>query len=126
MEPTVAPNRSPALLVLSDTVAIVVFATVGLVSHDHGLSPTGYARDALPILGCWFAAALLFHTYAGRHPRRVLATWAVGVPLGVLIRALALGRALNGKEAVFLGVALVSIGLFVIVLRSAVALTAPR
>jgi hypothetical protein len=55
----------------------------------------------------------------------VLATWALGVPVGVLIRALVLGRSLNGKEATFLGVALVSILLFVLVLRSLLALTPP-
>jgi len=113
------------LLALSDTIAILVFATVGLLSHDHGLSATGYARDALPILGAWFAVALLLRTYVTQRPRRVLATWALGVPVGVLIRALVLGRSLNGKEATFLGVALVSILLFVLVLRSLLALTPP-
>jgi len=113
------------LLALSDTIAILVFATVGLLSHDHGLSATGYARDALPILGAWFAVALLLRTYVRQRPRRVLATWALGVPVGVLIRALVLGRSLNGKEATFLGVALVSILLFVLVLRSLLALTPP-
>ncbi len=113
------------MLALSDTVAILVFATVGLVSHDHGLSATGYARDALPILGAWFAAALLLRTYVVQRPRRVLATWAIAVPVGILIRALVLGRSLDGKEATFLGVALVSILLVVVALRSLVALTPP-
>ena len=113
------------MLALLDTVAILVFATVGLASHDHGLSATGYARDALPILGAWFAAALVLRTYVVQRPRRVLATWALGVPVGVLVRALVLGRSLGGKEATFLGVALVSILLFVIVLRSAIVLV-PR
>ena len=124
MEPPAARGRSPALLALSDGAAILVFATVGLISHDHGLSATGYARDALPILGTWFAAAFVFRTYADQRPARLLATWAIGVPLGILVRALALGRSLNGKEAVFLGVALVSILLFVSLLRGLVSAAA--
>ena len=125
MESTFAPRRPPALLALADALAIVVFATVGLISHDHGLSATGYARDALPILGAWFVVALALRLYDVQRPGRVFATWAIAVPAGVLIRALALGRDLNGKEAVFLLVSLVTILIFVIVLRGLVALTPP-
>ena len=102
-----------------DAAAIVLFTTIGLISHHKGLSPAGYARDALPLLGGWFGASLLFHPYADRGKLRVLATWAVGVPAGVLLRALVLGRSLNGKEAAFLAVALVTIGIFVAALRIA-------
>src|SRR5579863_1312887 len=91
----------PALLAASDAVAIVAFVTVGLLSHRHGVSATGYARDALPILGAWFGVALLLRTYRRGGRRRLLATWAVGVPLGVLIRAVVLGRSLNGSELAF-------------------------
>lgn len=125
MESTIAPRRPPALLASSDALAIVVFATVGLISHDHGLSATGYARDALPILGTWFATAVVLRTYVVQRPSRLVATWAIAVPAGVLIRALALGRSLDGKEATFLVVALVTILLFVVGLRSLVALTPP-
>jgi hypothetical protein len=125
VESTLAPRRPPWLLALADALAIVVFATVGLISHDHGLSATGYARDALPILGAWFAVALGLRIYVVQRPRRVLATWAIAVPVGVLIRALVLGRDLNGKEAVFLLVSLVTILIFVVVLRALLALTPP-
>jgi len=43
---------------LSDAVAIVVFAIVGLVSH--GASAGGFAHDALPLLGGWFAVAAAY------------------------------------------------------------------
>ncbi len=108
---------TPALAALLDAAAILLFVSIGLVSHHRGLAPGGYARDALPLLAGWFGAALLFHPYAKAQFRRLLATWAVGVPAGVLMRALVLDRALNGKEAAFLGVALVTIGLFVAALR---------
>ena len=112
------PSTRPAVLAASDAVAIVAFVTVGLASHRHGLSATGYAQDALPILGAWFGVALLLGTYRGRGRRRLLATWAIGVPLGVLIRGLVLGRSPNADEFAFLGVALVFSLLLVLALRS--------
>jgi Protein of unknown function (DUF3054) len=120
--PIGAPSRSPAILIAADAIAILVFVTVGLLSHQRGLSPTGYARDALPILGGWFAAAAVFHPYSTQRISRFAATLAVGVTAGVLVRALLLGRALNGKEAAFLGVALVTILIFSAGLRVALVL----
>jgi hypothetical protein len=111
-------TRAP-LLAAADALAIVAFVTVGLVSHRHGVSATGYARDALPLLGGWFGVALALRTYRAGGTRRLLATWAVGIPLGVLIRALVLGRSLNGSELAFLGVTLAFSLLFVLGLRAA-------
>jgi hypothetical protein len=117
---TLAPNRSATVLATTDAVAIVVFATIGLISHHKGVTLRGYARDALPIMGGWFGAALLFRTYRTHRQSRVLATWLVGVTAGVLVRALILGHSLNGKEATFLAVALTFVLLFVYLLRSVV------
>ncbi len=114
------PVTRSTLLAASDALAIVAFVTVGLLSHKHGVSATGYARDALPIIGAWFGVALLLGTYRSGGRRRLFATWAIGVPLGVLIRAAVLGRSLNGSELAFLGVALVFSFLFVLLLRGAV------
>ena len=102
MELGLTTTRRPRLLPLADALGILTFATVGLLSHDHALSLTGYARDALPVLGGWFAAALVFGAYRNPSTRTLLLTWIVGVPLGILIRALALGRDLDGDQAVFL------------------------
>ena len=124
---TLAPNRPASVLAPTDALAILIFVTIGLISHHHGLSPRGYARDALPIMGGWFGAAILFRTYITHRQSRVLATWLVGVTAGVLARALILGHSLNGKEFTFLGVALAFVLLFVYLLRSAVGVfTVPR
>jgi hypothetical protein len=109
--------RPPLALAASDLAAIVVFVTIGLISHHKGFGLRGYARDTLPLAGGWLAAALLFHPYREQRRWRTIATWALGVPLGVLVRALVLGRSLNGSEAAFLAVCLVTIGLLVAVLR---------
>jgi hypothetical protein len=57
---------------------------------------------------------------------RLLATWAVGITAGVLVRALILGRALDGKEAKFLLVSLVFTLVFIAALRTATDLVARR
>ena len=97
--------------------ALIVFSVVGLLSHDGAVSAAGLARDALPLLAGWFAAALLFRTYRRRSGRALLLTWIVGVPLGVALRAVVLGRALEGREAAFLAVALTFTLVFVLALR---------
>jgi hypothetical protein len=108
------------VLAPTDAVAILLFVTIGLLSHHKGLSLRGYARDALPIMAGWFGAAILFRAYIVHRQTRVLATWIVGVTVGVVARALILGHSLNGKEAEFLGVALAFVLLFVYLLRSVV------
>jgi hypothetical protein len=83
-------------------VAIVAFATIGQLSHDHHVSRGGYAADALPLLVAWFAVA-----YA---TRRFVPTWLAGVTLGVVARTIALGH-YHWNELVFLLVALIFVGL---------------
>jgi Protein of unknown function (DUF3054) len=110
----------------SDAAALVVFAVVGLLSHHGTVTAAGLAHDALPLLAGWFAAALVFRLYTRPSVTRLVATWACGVTAGVLLRALVLGRTLNGREAAFLGVALAFTLLFVVALRLAVAATVFR
>ena len=102
---------------IADAVAILVFVTIGLLSHHGDVTLRGYARDALPFLGCWFASALLFRLYSRPGWWRLLATWAVGIPVAVLVRALVLGRHLGGNEAAFLLVSLVTVGVLVVAFR---------
>jgi hypothetical protein len=82
--------------------AIVVFATIGQLSHHGHVSATGYAEDALPLLASWLAADRLF---GGRF----VPTWLTGVSAGVLVRAAILSH-WYGKELAFWVVALTTIG----------------
>ncbi len=99
------------------------------ITHHHGFV-RGYARDLPAFLGCWFAAALAFRLYRRPGAWRLAATWALGVPLAVLLRALVARPPLNGKEGAFLAVSLVTIAVLVLVLRWLVSggfrLRAPR
>jgi len=109
--------RGARAVALADAASILVFVTIGLLSHHGDLTARGYARDALPFLGCWFAAAMLFGLYTRPGRWRLAATWAVGVPAAVLVRALVLGRDLGGKQAAFLVVSLVTVGVLVVAFR---------
>ncbi len=82
-------------------VAIVVFATIGQLSHHGGVSAGGYAADVLPFAVCWVVLA--------RWTGRFLPTWLGGVTLGVAIRMVVLGHE-RFSELSFLVVALVVIG----------------
>ena len=122
MRPLPAPTRPARTLALVDAASLVVFATVGLLSHGHALSAGGLARDAVPLLAGWFAVALALGPYRRRTVGRLVATWVLGVPLGVLLRALVLGRQLDGGQAAFLVTTLVFTALLLTIGRLLLAL----
>ena len=94
-------SRRPATT-SSDAFAILLFATIGQLSHHGRVSVTGYAEDALPFLVCWFAAFWLF---GGRF----VPTWLAGVTAGVAVRAVILSH-YRWNELAFWLVSLVFIG----------------
>lgn len=96
---------------LADAVAILVFATIGQLSHHGHVSVGGYAGDALPLLVGWFGAFWLFNG-------RFVPTWLVGVTAGVVIRLVVLSH-YHWNELAFWLVALVFVGLFAAVTRRA-------
>lgn len=108
---------SPPLAAGADATAIVVFTLVGLLSHHGGPSGRGLARDALPLLGAWFAVALLVRLYTRPAWQRLVVTWLVGITAGVAIRAAILGQTHAGQEAAFLGIALAFAAVFVLAAR---------
>jgi hypothetical protein len=95
---------------LADAFAIVVFATIGQLSHHGRVSPAGFADDALPLLAGWFAASAVFQG-------RFFPTWLAGVSAGVLFRAALLGH-WYAKELAFWAVALVFVGFFAATTRA--------
>jgi hypothetical protein len=85
-------------LALAGAIAIVLFATIGQLSHDHHVSLAGYASDALPLLAGWLLLA--------RLTGRFVPTWLGGITIGVGIRMVVLGH-YRWNELAFLAVALV-------------------
>jgi hypothetical protein len=107
----------PRLAAACDAVAIVGFVVVGLLSHHGAVSGRGLARDALPLLGGWFAAAALLRLYTRPERMRLVGTWLLGVTGGVVLRAAILQHTDVGREAAFLAVSLAFTFLFVLAAR---------
>jgi hypothetical protein len=106
--PTVRTTRpvSPVVLAVGDGAVLVIWSILGLAHHAEGITLAGILRNAGPIALGWYAAALLLQTYARPGWVRFLATWALGISAGVLLRSLFLGRTWNADEFAFLGVTL--------------------
>ena len=104
--------------VAADVIALVVFVTIGLLTHHGDVSAADYARDAIPIVGCWLLAGGTFDLYKHPRPRSLVATWLTGVTAGVLVRALVRWH-FDGGDGVFLLVALCFTLLFVAAARLA-------
>jgi hypothetical protein len=84
-------------LALAGAIAIVLFATIGQLSHDHHVSLAGYAANTLPLLAGWLAVA--------RVTGRFVPTWLGGITIGVVIRMVVLGH-YRWNELAFLAVAI--------------------
>jgi hypothetical protein len=104
-------------LALAGTVAVVVFATVGQINHEGGVSVGGYAADLVPVLASWLVAAAV--------TRRFVPTWLVGVTLGVVIRMVVL-RHYHWNQLSFLAVALVFVGALAWVTRGLLRISTRR
>jgi DUF3054 family protein len=97
-----------AMLAAGDAAAFVLFAVIGLINHDEGITVAGLARNALPIIGVWFVVAPFVGTYSRPGFATMVATWAIAVPCGVAIRAVWLHRSASSKQIAFGIVALLS------------------
>lgn len=86
-------------LPLGDFVVLLLFASIGRASHEEGLTVLGIIETAAPFVLGWFVAAPFMGTFrdeATETPRRAVLmtarTWIVGIPLGLLFRAIYLRR----------------------------------
>ncbi len=126
MRPSLSPPASPTVVALADGTAIVVFALIGILSHTGDVTPAALLEDALPLLAGWSAAAAVFRLYARATARALLLTWAVGVPLGVAVRAAVLGRLDEPRQLAFLATTLVLTLVFVAAGRVAIGVARRR
>lgn len=85
-----------------DAAAILLFATIGQLSHHGHLSATGYAESALPFLAGWLLVGIAVRG-------RFLPMWLAGTTLGIAIRMVALSH-YRASEAAFWLVALAFLG----------------
>jgi len=74
--------------------------------HGVPFAPVPIVRDALPLLGAWYAASALTRLYRSPRWSAFLLSWGMAVPIGILIRQLWVGRLLTRATPIFLLVAL--------------------
>jgi hypothetical protein len=122
----VGSRRAPWALVLGDVVAVALFAPLGLLSHEEGITLAGLARNAGPVTAGFLAAAVLVGTYRRPSLSTLFPAWALGVSAGVLARAAILGQGYGRRTITFLGVTLVVTLALLLAWRGAAALVARR
>ncbi len=114
-------NQRSTLLVAGDLVCFVLFALLGLRSHEDGITLDGVLRAATPFQAGWLIAGLipLFHESRSAHRRTgVLRRWAPAWVIGMALRTLLFDRSF---EASFAVVAFIANGLLLLSWRSVLA-----
>jgi hypothetical protein len=89
------------LLFAGDLACFVVFAVLGLRSHEDGITLEGIVRAALPFQAGW----LLINALLGKHvsptqSRQVLRLWVPAWALGLILRTLLFDRSLAATFAI--------------------------
>ena len=118
-------TRRAWVLAAGDLLALLLFASIGLLSHDRAVDLDGLARDWLPLAAGYTAAALLVHAWTRPGWVTLLRAWIGGVTAGVLARAVVLGRSPGGEQLEFLVVTLLVTLLLLVVWRALAALVRP-
>jgi len=117
---TVRKNRS-AVLLAGDLICFLVFALLGLRSHEDGITLGGVVRAATPFQAGWLIAGLvpMFHEGRSAHRRTgVLRRWAPAWLIGLGLRTLLFDRSF---EASFAVVAFIANGALLSLWRSVLA-----
>ena len=106
------------LLPILDGATLLLFIVIGLAQHDEGASTGLFLRNAIPLIGAWFAVAVPLGTYRRPGVRTLLPTWAVAVPAGLLLRTAWVGSPHGSEILVFLGVGVTFTLLFLTIGRA--------
>ena len=108
-------SRRPAgkaTLVVADALALLAFVAVGLRSHHISATAEIAARNALPLAGSWIVVVLAVGTYRRRDLSSLVLTWAIAVPVALLVRTWWVGSPRGDRIVVFLIVGMAFTGLF--------------
>ncbi len=78
-----------------DVLILAAFAAIGRRTHAEGSAIGGTITVAAPFIIGWLVGALMTRLDRAPHSAsRALRTWAVGVPLALLLRSTLFGRGL--------------------------------
>lgn len=99
-----------------DGIAILLFVVIGGDIHG-GVRSAGVLRTALFLLIPWYAAAAFFGLYREPSWPIFLRTWGAGVPIGIILRQIWVGRLFTRATLLFFVAAAVLTLVFLIVAR---------
>ena len=114
-------NHRGVILLTGDLICFLVFALLGLRSHEDGITPDGVLRAATPFQAGWLLAGLvpvLHESRSAHHRNGVLRRWAPAWVIGLALRTLLFGRSFEVSFAV---VSFIANGLLLLVWRSVLA-----
>lgn len=122
-----AGRRSGTVLAVADGLALLAFVAVGLRSHRLGAIAEIVARNAIPLAVAWGVMGLIVAPYRRLDLASLITTWAIAVPLALLVRTWWVGSPQGSRIVVFLVVGLAFTLLFLAIGRGVVwALTGSR
>ncbi len=110
---------SPRVAALADGLALVAFVLVGAAEHGEGLALGALVRTGLPLLSAWVVVALVVGAYRRVGLASLALTWAIAVPLGLVVRSAIRGGPWGRGLLVFAGVAMGFTALFLLAGRVA-------
>ena len=112
MRPLTDGSRIARVTLAGDVVALIVFPIVGVIAHGEDLV-TRFLGLASIFVGAWLVTAWFLGTYRPPTYARLLLTLALGIPLGVAIRATFVQAWTAGEIVTFAVVALLFATMFV-------------
>jgi hypothetical protein len=104
----------------ADLAGLLLFSAVGAAFHGTRPDAELLLRTFLPLAFSWLAVAAVVGTYRTPGWRSFAVTWAVAVPVGILLRQLLVGRLLSQGTSAFLLVGTVTSGALLLLVRLAV------
>lgn len=107
-------RRSAPVAAAVDAVALALFVLVGAAEHGEGLALDALVRTGLPLVGAWVLVASAVGTYRRLGLARLVLTWLVAVPLGLVVRSAVRGGPWGRGLLVFGGVAMAFTLLFLL------------
>ncbi len=90
----------------ADLLALLAFAAAGVYSHQGALAVQEVLRAAWPFLLAWILIAPFTGTWRDPGLATLVATWALAVPTGWLVRLIAYAEPLDERRLAFLATSL--------------------
>lgn len=104
-------------LPVGDLAVFAVFTLIGLGSHGDSYTPYHFLRNFVPLSVSWFLVVLIVDPYDRPGWWRLGVTWLVAMPVAVAVRVWWVGSPNGPKLWTFLGVVLITNGLFLLLWR---------